>query len=119
MHTPPTKTFGYLNLQRLVGDTLLQDRPKLTRRQAADATDHAMAALAAILARGEPVRIPGLGVFAPEMAKARQGRNPATGQAIDIPARGRLKFRPSKAIRKAIAGFQEQGDTRTPLRQES
>ena len=36
--------------------------------------------------------------------KARMGRNPATGEAIKIPARTRLRFTPAKALKDAVLG---------------
>ena len=47
--------------------------------------------------------IPGLGKLVVVNRKARMGRNPATGQAIKIPAKRVLKFRIAKAAKDAIA----------------
>ncbi len=46
--------------------------------------------------------IPGLGKLVVVKRKARKGRNPATGEAIRIPARRALKFRIAKAAKDAI-----------------
>jgi DNA-binding protein HU-beta len=46
--------------------------------------------------------IPGLGKLVKRHRKARMGRNPATGEAIHIPARTVLKFRVAKAAKDAI-----------------
>jgi len=46
--------------------------------------------------------IPGLGKLVVVKRKARMGRNPATGQAIKIPAKTVLKFRIAKAAKDAI-----------------
>ncbi len=48
--------------------------------------------------------IPGLGKLVLVNRKARMGRNPATGQAIKIPAKRVVKFRVAKAAKEAIAG---------------
>jgi DNA-binding protein HU-beta len=47
--------------------------------------------------------IPGIGKLVIVARKARKGRNPATGEAIDIPAKRVLKFRVAKAAKDAIA----------------
>jgi len=48
--------------------------------------------------------VPGLGKLVKARRKARQGRNPATGESIRIPAKTVLKFRLSKAAKDAILG---------------
>jgi DNA-binding protein HU-beta len=48
--------------------------------------------------------LPGLGKIVLVNRKARMGRNPATGQAIKIPAKRVLKFRVAKAAKDAILG---------------
>jgi DNA-binding protein HU-beta len=47
--------------------------------------------------------IPGLGKLVVVQRKAREGRNPATGDKIKIPAKKVLKFRIAKAAKDAIA----------------
>lgn len=46
--------------------------------------------------------VPGLGKIVKVRRKARMGRNPATGEAIKIPAKTVLKFRIAKAAKDAI-----------------
>lgn len=46
--------------------------------------------------------IPGLGKLVKVRRKARMGRNPATGEAIKIPAKTVLKFRIAKAAKDAV-----------------
>ena len=48
--------------------------------------------------------IPGLGKLILVNRKARMGRNPATGEAIKIPAKRVVKFRVAKAAKDAILG---------------
>lgn len=58
------------------------------------------------LAYGEAVNgftIPGIGKLVVVARKARMGRNPATGEAIHIPAKKVLKFRVAKAAKDAIS----------------
>ncbi len=48
--------------------------------------------------------IPGLGKLVLVNRKARMGRNPATGEAIKIPAKRVVKFRVAKAAKESITG---------------
>jgi DNA-binding protein HU-beta len=45
---------------------------------------------------------PGLGKLVKSERKAREGRNPATGETIQIPAKTTLKFRVSKAMKDTV-----------------
>jgi DNA-binding protein HU-beta len=46
--------------------------------------------------------LPGIGKSVLVKRKARTGRNPATGEAINIPAKTIVKIRPAKAFKEAI-----------------
>ncbi|MCO5052408.1 MAG: HU family DNA-binding protein [Verrucomicrobiae bacterium] len=48
--------------------------------------------------------LPGIGKLVLVNRKARQGRNPATGETIQIPAKKVVKFRVAKACKDAILG---------------
>lgn len=48
--------------------------------------------------------LPGLGKLVLVQRKARMGRNPATGEAIKIPAKKVVKFRVAKACKDAVLG---------------
>lgn len=54
------------------------------------------------LKQGNEVSIAGLGIFSTKMRPARQGRNPRTGETIQIPAMRVPKFRPAKALKDAV-----------------
>ncbi len=46
--------------------------------------------------------LPGLGKLVKVHRKAREGRNPATGETIQIPAKTVVKFRVAKAAKEAV-----------------
>ena len=48
--------------------------------------------------------VPGLGKLVKVARKAREGRNPATGETIKIPAKTVVKFRVAKACKEACLG---------------
>ena len=54
------------------------------------------------LKRGEEVRIVGFGTFSVSHRKATTGRNPRTGETIQIPASKRPKFSVGKALKEAV-----------------
>jgi len=53
---------------------------------------------------GNGFAIPGIGKLVLVNRKARTGRNPATGETIDIPAKTVVKFRIAKVCKEAVLG---------------
>lgn len=51
---------------------------------------------------GAKIRLTGLGILQVQKRAARMGRNPATGEAIEIKASKKLTFRPSKELKEII-----------------
>lgn len=56
----------------------------------------------AALKKGYRVPLPGIGKIQVRHSKARMGRNPATGDIIQIPARKRVRLTPSKALKESV-----------------
>jgi DNA-binding protein HU-beta len=56
------------------------------------------------LAKGDTVAILGFGTFLAKERPAREGRNPRTGEPIQIPAAKVPVFRPGKGLRDAVKG---------------
>jgi DNA-binding protein HU-beta len=54
------------------------------------------------LKKGERIRIGGLGILQVRKRAARMGRNPATGEPIQIKASKKVAFRPAKELKEAI-----------------
>lgn len=54
------------------------------------------------LKKGDEVSIAGLGIFSAKMRPARTGRNPRTGESINVPAMRVPKFRAAKALKDAV-----------------
>lgn len=46
--------------------------------------------------------IPGLGTFKPKISAARTGRNPLTGESLEIPEIHTIAFKPASSVRKDI-----------------
>lgn len=54
------------------------------------------------LRRGYKIPLLGLGKIYVRETKAREGRNPATGETIRIPARKRVRFTPAKSLKESV-----------------
>ncbi len=80
----------------------LAEKLGVSKKQAARCLEE-LAALAYREARNG-FTLPGLGKVVIVERKARMGRNPATGEPIQIPAKRVLKFRFAKAAKDAIMG---------------
>ena len=75
----------------------------LPRRDAAALVDMPIEAIAERLSAGETVMISGFGSFRVRDKRAREGRNPKTGEPAPIPARRVVTFRPSQVLKVRIA----------------
>jgi DNA-binding protein HU-beta len=80
----------------------LAEKNEISKKQAVQILD-TLAAMAYKQAKNT-FTIPGLGKLVLVNRKARVGRNPATGEQINIPAKRVVKFRVAKAAKDAILG---------------
>ena len=78
------------------------DGAEISKKQAKEAIETLVNMAYANAADG--FTIPGLGKLVKVDRKARMGRNPATGETIQIPAKTVLKFRIAKAAKDAVLG---------------
>ena len=82
----------------------LADKVKISKKDAKFALEELTGLVVRELKKEGSLRLAGLGIFRKRKTKARMGRNPATGEAIKIPARTRLRFTPAKALKDAVLG---------------
>jgi DNA-binding protein HU-beta len=75
---------------------------KLTKTQAQDAVKALLKTVMQVVADGNKVTLIGFGSFEPKMRSAREGRNPKTGDTIQIPAARVPTFSAGKAFREAV-----------------
>ena len=80
----------------------LAKEAELTKEKAGVAVEAMLAHIKETMKKGEEVRIPDFGVFKVAKRKAREGRNPATGETIKIAASKVAKFTPSKGLRELL-----------------
>jgi len=75
-----------------------------SKKEAADLIDLVFKIIKETLSKGEKVKISGFGNFSIRDKETRTGRNPQTGQAMDISARRVLTFKPSPILKEDITG---------------
>jgi DNA-binding protein HU-beta len=78
------------------------DETELPRTKAAEVVDAVFAAIGKALKHEQEVRLVGFGTFATAKRKAGTGRNPRTGEEIEIPASVSVKFKPGKGLKDAV-----------------
>ena len=74
----------------------------LSQKQANEVLTGAVALIGEHLKKGARIRIAGLGTLEVRKRSARMGRNPATGEAIEIKASKKVAFRAAKDLSEAI-----------------
>lgn len=74
----------------------------LTKSDASSAVDSVIDAITRALQRREDVRLVGFGTFSVVRRAATQGRNPRTGERIQIPASNQPKFKAGKGLKSAV-----------------
>ena len=82
----------------------LADKVNISKKDAKTTLEELTSLVVRELKKEGSLRLAGLGIFRKRKTKARMGRNPATGEAIKIPARTRLRFTPAKALKDAVLG---------------
>ncbi len=82
---------------------VVAENAELTKKDADRAISAVVGAIKDALASGDKVQIVGFGTFEVRDRKAREGRNPATGQPMAIPAGRVPAFKAGKALKDAVA----------------
>ncbi len=74
----------------------------LSKSDATQAVEAVFSSITDTLRGGDEVRVSGFGTFAVSTRKASTGRNPRTGEAIQIPETRQPKFRAGKTLKDAV-----------------
>ncbi len=78
------------------------DSAGLSKGDATKAVDAVFDGITGTLQRGDEVRLVGFGTFSVADRAASEGRNPRTGEKIDIPASRQPKFKAGKGLKDAL-----------------
>ncbi|HXV26850.1 MAG TPA: HU family DNA-binding protein [Candidatus Paceibacterota bacterium] len=81
---------------------MVAEKTGLSKKDAGEYLESFVELLTNLLRKGEKINITGLGIFKVADRKAREGRNPRTGEVIQIPASKKLRFTPSKVLKEAV-----------------
>ena len=95
-----TSTLSYTQSEFLENVRAFCGLPK--RSQAREVIDDIALFVTESLRKGYKIPLMGLGKLYVRESKARQGRNPATGEIINIPKRKRVKFTAAKALKEKV-----------------
>ena len=89
-----------MNKNDLIG--AVSTRSDLSKADAQKAVDALFEEISSALGGGSEVRVVGFGTFSVATRKASEGRNPRTGERIQIPASNQPKFKAGKALKEAV-----------------
>ena len=82
--------------------TAMAAKADLTKEQSSAALAALQSVITETLTAGDKVAIPSLGTFEVKERAARQGRNPATGEKVEIAAKKVPAFKAAKALKDAV-----------------
>ena len=85
-------------------DALAQKVEGMTKKEAAEAVNAILDVIAEALAAGDDVKITGFGSFEVKARAARTGRNPKTGEAVEIPASKYVAFSAGSTLKEKVNG---------------
>lgn len=83
---------------------LHQDNPELRSEEIEQVVDIFFDEISERLAEGGRVELRGFGAFSTREREARTGRNPRTGEAVDVPAKRVPYFKAGKEMRRRLNG---------------
>ncbi|WP_120717000.1 integration host factor subunit beta [Tsuneonella amylolytica] len=81
---------------------LAKDNPELRTDEVEQVVDIFFDEIGSRLAEGGRVELRGFGAFSTREREARKGRNPRTGEAVDVPAKKVPYFKPGKEMRRML-----------------
>jgi integration host factor subunit alpha len=75
-----------------------------SKKESADIVETVFELMKTTLEQGEKIKLAGFGNFVVKQKATRRGRNPQTGDEIEISSRRILTFKPSQVLKSAING---------------
>lgn len=90
------------NLTRKELARIINEKLGISQRSAAELVDRVFSTLKESLLNEEPIKLVQFGTFTVRKKSPRMGRNPRTGQTMEITRRSMVSFKASKALREKI-----------------
>lgn len=81
----------------------IAEKTDFTQKDVTTVLDGYMSVVTDALAAGDSIKLTGFGTFGTVSRAARTGRNPQTGEVIEIPASRAVKFKAGKTLKTAVA----------------
>ena len=81
---------------------LVSEKTGITKKAAEQAQKAVIEGISSTLEKGESISLVGFGSFKVVERAAREGRNPSTGEKMQIPASKAVKFTPSKSLKERV-----------------
>lgn len=82
--------------------TTVADRADMSKQEASKAVEAVLDTITDALSKGDEVKIPGFGNFSVAERKGGTGRNPRTGEPMEIKASKSPKFKAGKGLKDAV-----------------
>ncbi|CDZ79373.1 hypothetical protein BN59_03691 [Legionella massiliensis] len=89
-----------MNKKELVA--AISEKSELSKKDSEQALSALLHHLTDTLAKGDSIVLPGFASFSVKERAARTGRNPATGDALEIPASKTVSFKPLTKLKEAV-----------------
>ncbi len=89
-----------MNKSDLIG--AIAAEAKITKSQAEKSLEATLNAITNEMANGGSLTLVGFGTFKVQTREARMGRNPKTGEALNIPEKRTVKFTPGKLLKETV-----------------
>lgn len=80
----------------------ISEKTGLTKSKTNEVVDALVSSITESLKNGEKVTLVGFGTFATTKKEARKGRNPKTGETIEIPSKTVAKFKAGSELSKSV-----------------
>jgi DNA-binding protein HU-beta len=100
LDSKPTASPPTITLKQMAAE--LAESHDLPRKQAEAVLGDLVTLTTRHLQNGDKIRLTGIGMLQVQNRPARMGRNPGTGEAIEIKASKRIAFRPAKELKEAV-----------------
>ena len=83
---------------------VVHNRTGFSKKESSEAVESILDILKEVLEQGEKIKLSGFGNFVIRNKEVRKGRNPKTGEEMEISARSVLTFKPSQKLKDHING---------------
>lgn len=87
----------------------IYEKVGFSKKESAEIVEMVFDTMKETLEKGEKIKISGFGNFVVRQKRPRIGRNPQTGEEIEISSRRILTFKPSQILKASINGVEDEG----------